>query len=37
VMGATIRAVGHRWRPVTAVPYQAMGRHQVVIGSSSHG
>ena len=21
VMGATIRAVGHRWRPVTAVPY----------------
>jgi hypothetical protein len=37
VMGATIRAVGHRWRPVTAVPYQAMGRHQVVIGSSGCG
>jgi hypothetical protein len=34
VMGATIRAVGHRWHPVTAVPYAAMGRHQVVIGSS---
>jgi hypothetical protein len=37
VMGATIRAVGHRWRPVTAVPYQAMGRHQVIIGSSGCG
>jgi hypothetical protein len=36
-MGATIRAVGHRWRPVTAVPYQAMGRHQVIIGSSGCG
>ena len=34
VMGATIRAVGHRWRPVTSVPYQVMGRHQVVIESS---
>jgi hypothetical protein len=37
VMGATIRAVGHRWRPVTSVPYQVMGRHQVVIGSSGSG
>jgi hypothetical protein len=37
VMGATIRAVGHRWRPVLAVPYQAMGRHQVIIGSSGSG
>jgi hypothetical protein len=37
VMGATIRAVGHRWRPVTAMPYTAMGRHQVVIGSSGSG
>jgi hypothetical protein len=37
VMGATIRAVGHRWRPVAAVPYQAMSRHQVIIGSSDHG
>ncbi len=37
VMGATIRAVGHRWRPVLAVPYQAMGRHQVVIGASGSG
>jgi len=23
VMGATIRAVGHRWRPVMAVPYSS--------------
>lgn len=37
VVGATIRAVGHRWRPVLAVPYTAMSRHQVIIGSSSHG
>jgi hypothetical protein len=37
VMGATIRAVGHRWRPVTAVAYQAMSRHQVIIGSSGCG
>jgi hypothetical protein len=37
VMGATIRAVGHRWRPVCAVPFAAMGRHQVVIGSSGCG
>ena len=37
VMGATIRAVGHRWRPMLAVPYQAMNRHQVIIGASSHG
>jgi hypothetical protein len=37
VMGATIRAVGHRWRPVLVVPYQAMGRHQVVIGASGSG
>ena len=27
VMGATIRAVGHRWHPVAAVPYTAMSRH----------
>jgi len=37
VMGATIRAIGHRWRPACAVPYQAMSRHQVVIGSSGCG
>jgi len=37
VMGATIRAVGHRWHPVMAVPYAAMGKHQVVIGASGSG
>ena len=37
VMGATIRAVGHRWQPVTAVPYRAMSRHQVIIGASGCG
>jgi hypothetical protein len=37
VMGSTIRAVGHRWHPVTTVPYTAMARHQVVIGSSGSG
>jgi hypothetical protein len=37
VMGSTIRAVGHRWHPVTGIPYTAMGRHQVVIGSSGSG
>jgi hypothetical protein len=37
VMGATIRAVGHRWHPALAVPHTAMGRHQVVIGASGSG
>jgi hypothetical protein len=37
VMGATIRAVGHRWRPVLAVPYTAMSRHQVIIGATGVG
>jgi hypothetical protein len=37
VIGGTIRAVGHPWRPVLAIPAGAMGRHQVVIGSSGSG
>jgi len=37
VMGATIRSIGHRWHQVMAVPYAAMGRHQVVIGASGSG
>jgi len=37
VMGGTIRAIGHRWRPVLALPWQVMGRHQVIIGSSGCG
>ena len=37
VMGATIRAIGHRWHPVLSIPYAAMGRHQVVVGASGSG
>jgi hypothetical protein len=37
VIGGTIRAVAHPWRPVLAVPAAAMGRHQVIIGSSGCG
>jgi hypothetical protein len=36
-MSATIRAVGHRWRPVLAVSYTAMSRHQVIIGATGVG
>lgn len=36
-VGGTIRSVGHAWRPVLTVPYQAMGRHQVIVGSSGSG
>jgi hypothetical protein len=37
VMGATIRAVGHRWKPMLTVSPAAMGRHQVIIGASGSG
>jgi hypothetical protein len=37
VIGAVIRAVGHRWQPSLAIPYTAFGRHQVIIGSSGSG
>ena len=37
VIGAVIRAVGHRWQPTLAIPLTAFGRHQVVIGSSGSG
>jgi hypothetical protein len=37
VMGAVIRSVGHRWQPSLAIPYQAFGRHQVIVGSSGSG
>ena len=37
VAGTTIRAVGHKWRPVLAIPFAVMGRHQVIIGSSGSG
>jgi hypothetical protein len=37
VIGGTIRAIGHPWQPVLAIPATALGRHQVVIGSSGSG
>jgi hypothetical protein len=37
VMGATIRSVGHRWRPVLSVGYESTRRHQVIVGSSGSG
>jgi hypothetical protein len=37
VAGTTIRAIGHPWHPVLAVPATALGRHQVIIGSSGSG
>jgi hypothetical protein len=36
-VGATIRAVGHRWQPVLAVPARSFSRHSVIIGSSGSG
>ncbi len=36
-VGATIRAVGHRWRPVLAIPAGSLIRHSVIIGSSGSG
>jgi len=37
VIGATIRAVRHPWRPILTVPYRSFGRHAVIIGSSGSG
>jgi hypothetical protein len=36
-VGATIRAIGHRWQPVLAVPARSFSRHSVIIGSSGSG
>ena len=36
-VGATIRAIGHRWRPVLAIPAGSLTRHSVIIGSSGSG
>ncbi len=33
----TIRSVGHAGSPVLAIPWTAMGRHQVIVGSSGSG
>jgi hypothetical protein len=36
-VGGTIRAIGHRWRPVFAVPAEACTRHMVVVGATGSG
>ena len=36
-VGGTIRTVGHRWRPVFAVPAAACTRHMVVVGATGSG
>ena len=36
-VGGTIRAVGHRWRPVFTLPHAALGRHMVIVGSTGSG
>jgi hypothetical protein len=36
-VGAVIRAVGHRQRPIASLPYPRMRSHQVVIGSTGTG
>ena len=35
--GGTIRSIGHRWRPVFAVPFPACARHMVVVGATGSG
>jgi hypothetical protein len=36
-VGGTIRAIGHRWRPVFSVPFAACARHMVIIGATGCG
>ena len=36
-VGGTIRTIGHRWRPVFAVPAEACARHMVVVGATGSG
>jgi len=36
-VGGTIRAIGHRWHPVFAVPDTACARHMVVVGATGSG
>ncbi len=36
-VGAVIRAVGRRWRPVLAVPFTALARHMVIVGATGAG
>ena len=36
-VGGTIRAVGHRWDPVFALPSEACTRHMVIVGATGSG
>jgi hypothetical protein len=36
-VGGTIRAVGHRWDPVFALPAAALARHMVIVGATGAG
>ena len=33
-VGGTIRAIGHKWRPVLAVPAASCARHMVIVGAT---
>jgi hypothetical protein len=36
-VGGTIRAIGHRWRPVFTLPATACARHMVIVGATGSG
>ncbi len=36
-VGATIRAIGHRWHPVFTLPASACARHMVIVGATGSG
>ena len=36
-VGGTIRAIGHHWDPVFALPHTACARHMVVVGATGSG
>ena len=36
-VGGTIRAIGHKWRPVLAVPASSCARHMVIVGATGSG
>jgi hypothetical protein len=36
-VGATIRAIGHRWDPVFTLPATALARHMVIVGATGSG
>ncbi len=36
-VGGTIRAIGHRWHPVLALPAASCARHMVIVGATGSG